>query len=560
MTPEQRIAGFAERLRQTIGAEWVLAGAAAEARYRRDTTPVARRIPLAVRPANREQVVAVVLAARAFGIPLYPISTGNNWGYGGANPVIDGCVVVDLSRMTALSVDPDTGILSAEPGVTQQGLADYLDRHGLNYLCPTTGAGPECSVVGNALERGYGITPHADHFAAVTAIEAVLADGRIYRSPLAELGAASVDAAFKWKIGPYLDGLFAQGNIGIVTRMQIALAPRPERVEAFFFAIEDDRGLEAAVAAVRRILAKLGTVGGSINLMNARRSLSMVVPYPAHPLGPHGIIPDRLLQRLAGESQIMPWMGAGALYGDRRLVAAARRIVREELRGSARRLLFCTGPALARFDRLAGLIPGRLGANLRRVFATLGKTMRLLNGRPSTVALPLAYWRSGGLPADRTPNPAADGCGLMWYAPLVPAQPDRVRGYVDLVERICRRHGLEPLITLTSLSDRCFDSTVPLLFDRADPAAAAAARHCFDELFAAGVAEGFVPYRAHVSTMEKFIGDATAPYWSAVAAIKRGLDPEQLIAPGRYAPHGPHSGSEQPAAAAEPGAAVRPPD
>ena len=33
---------------------------------------------------------------------------------------------------------------------------------------PVTGAGPNCSLLANALERGYGITPPTDHFGAVT--------------------------------------------------------------------------------------------------------------------------------------------------------------------------------------------------------------------------------------------------------------------------------------------------------------------------------------------------------------------------------------------------------
>ena len=65
-------------------------------------------------------------------------------------------------------------------------------------------------------------------------------------------------------------------------------------------------------------------------------------------------------------------------------------------------------------------------------------------------------------------DPARDGCGLIWYSPLVPMNPDRVSRYVDMVENICVAHGIEPLITLTSLSNRCFDSSVPLLFDRND--------------------------------------------------------------------------------------------
>ena len=90
----------------------------------------------------------------------------------------------------------------SEPGVTQQKLSDYLAAKGLQFLVPVTGAGPDCSLIGNALERGYGITPHADHFGAVTALEAVLPDGRLYRSALSELGGGAVDRAYKWGMGP----------------------------------------------------------------------------------------------------------------------------------------------------------------------------------------------------------------------------------------------------------------------------------------------------------------------------------------------------------------------
>jgi 4-cresol dehydrogenase (hydroxylating) len=110
------------------------------------------------------------------------------------------------------------------PGVTESQLREYLDDHAPGFMVPTTGAGPNCSLIGNALERGYGITPYADHFGAVTALEAVLPDGRLYRSALTELGAETLDQAFKWGLGPYLDGLFAQGSIGVVGPGRVACA------------------------------------------------------------------------------------------------------------------------------------------------------------------------------------------------------------------------------------------------------------------------------------------------------------------------------------------------
>ena len=126
----------------------------------------------------------------------------------------------------------------------------------------------------------------------------------------------------------------------------------------------------------------------------------------------------------------------------------------------------------------------------------LDASMQLIAGSPSEIALPLAYWRSAVSPQPGVEmDPARDGCGLIWYSPLVPMNPDRVRRYVAMIEDICVAHGIEPLITLTSLSNRCFDSSVPLLFDRNDTSQAARAQSCYRALFEAGRSEGFLPYR-----------------------------------------------------------------
>ena len=41
---------------------------------------------------------------------------------------------------------------------------DFLIENKHDYLVPTTGAGGHVSLLGNTLERGYGLTPWVDHF------------------------------------------------------------------------------------------------------------------------------------------------------------------------------------------------------------------------------------------------------------------------------------------------------------------------------------------------------------------------------------------------------------
>ncbi len=537
MTDAGKLFSATQAWRQCLGEAAVVSGALAQQRYGSCTTGIERAIPAALQPKSVDDVRALVTIAGEHAVPLYPVSTGNNWGYGTAVPAGDGCVVVDLSGLDRIvEMDPQAGLVTIEPGVTQQQLSDFLKANALPFLVPVTGAGPHCSLVGNALERGYGITPYADHFAAVTAIEAILPDGRLYRSALSEHGGQAIDRAYKWGIGPYLDGLFAQAGLGVVTQMTIALAPRPERIEGFLFAVDHDSGLEPAVTAVQQVLRALGGVIGSVNLMNTHRVLAMTAPYPSDRAEAEGALPAAVVADLAVSYRVAAWTGFGALYGDPGVVKAARRAIRKILRPAVRGLRFVTPSAAAAIDRWLGRMPGVRGNRLARRARTLASAMQLIAGEPSQVALRLAYWRAGVAPDPGAAlDPAADGCGLIWYSPLVPLSPPRVRRYVAMVGDVCARHGIEPLITLTSLSDRCFDSSVPLLFDRRDAAATRRAQACYLALLEAGKDEGFLPYRVGVQAMDWLVRPGS-PYWDMVAAVKSAVDPLGIIAPGRYGP------------------------
>ncbi|MFK7829113.1 MAG: FAD-binding oxidoreductase [Congregibacter sp.] len=526
---------FNEIAATTVGTDAVLDSTQAELRYGASTIDIEKRIAGAVQVSSSEQVVTLVKASREHRVPIYPVSTGKNWGYGSSLPAVDNCVVLDLSGMKRiLSVDQQSGIAIVEPGVTQQALREYLDAHSLNFLCPVTGAGPTCSIVGNALERGYGITPHADHFLSIMSLKAVLPDGSLYEPPLAAAGCEQVDQLFKWGVGPFMDGLFTQSAFGIVTQMSIALAPRPDVVNGFFFAVKQDSDLEEVVSAVSETLADAGGVLGSINLMNSRRVISMMESYPGEHLNADGIVDADYLESTAKRHQVMPWMGAGALYGNADIAAAARKTVKRRLSGKVKRLLFFSPQSVARYHRLSHFLPFEFGRGIENLFGTLTKTLSILSGAPSTVALPLAYWKGGELPPDgQAFNPAADGCGLIWYSPLVPMDPSVVRAFIDMVHRVCSEHSVEPLITMTSLSERCFDSTVPLLFNPKEPGATDRTHACYRALLLAGRELGCTPYRAPISDMQSFV-NPQAPYWKMVDMIKTGLDPDGLLSPGRY--------------------------
>jgi len=259
----------------------------------------------------------------------------------------------------------------------------------------------------------------------------------------------------------------------------------------------------------------------------------MAIPYPIERVGSDGILSAATIRELAARQRIHAWTGFGTLYGTQGVVRAAQREIARLLRPHVRQLAFVSPATLRNVNSVRsrlGLKFGGFGRKLELLLAGL----ELVQGRPSETALPLAYWRSGRVPAAGSPrDPARDGCGLIWYSPLVPMSAQRVRRYVELVTSVMRTHRLEPLITLTSISERCFDSTVPLLFDRADASSVERARRCADELLESGRKEGFVPYRLGLDAMG-WLESRQLAHDAFARRLIGALDPDRILAPGRY--------------------------
>jgi FAD/FMN-containing dehydrogenase len=161
-------------------------------------------------PASTEQVQAIMKAANTHHIPLWPVSIGRNFGYGGAAPRVRGSVVVDLGRRMnkILEINEPGAFALVEPGVTFQGLYDAIKKRGLNFTIdvPDLGGG---SVLGNTVERGVGYTPYGDHFMIHCGMEVVLPNGEVVRTGMGSMpdSRQATGSANTWQLFPYGEGL-----------------------------------------------------------------------------------------------------------------------------------------------------------------------------------------------------------------------------------------------------------------------------------------------------------------------------------------------------------------
>lgn len=138
-----------------------------------------RNISLVVYPKSTNQVVQFVKFANIYEIKFQVVSTGNNWGYGSSLATAHKTeVLLSLKNMKAIEdFDSNLGFVQIEPGVTQEILDNYLREANEDFYVPITVSSPQCSIIENALERGFGITPIFDHASAIVSLEAVLPTG-----------------------------------------------------------------------------------------------------------------------------------------------------------------------------------------------------------------------------------------------------------------------------------------------------------------------------------------------------------------------------------------------
>ncbi|WP_035375437.1 FAD-binding oxidoreductase [Pseudoduganella violaceinigra] len=522
--------------RLLLGPARVLTAAADLAPYMASTSanPVAALAVL--RPLTHGEVVAVVRSAGEFDIPLYPLSTGRNWGYGDACPSGEGQVIVDLGGMNRiLASDADLAYAVIEPGVTQAQLAAYLAEQHLPLWMDCTGAGPDTSLLGNILERGFGHTPYGNRMLHIAGMRIVLASGETLETGFGHFPHASASYLYPYGVGPWLDGLFTQSNFGIVTSLGLWLMPQSQTVSHLVASVASQDGIAAVVDALRPLRLD-GTLRSIVHIGNDLRVLSggMVFPAAQVPQGPP--LPAALRTRLCAKAGIGAWTVSAALYGRPAQVADARRALRGAI-GKQARLRFIDDRALAlgagaaRLLHLAGL-GGRLAAQVE-----LGRSLLNMNrGTPDGRFLAGAYWRRrGGLPPGfpRDANPARDGCGMMWLAPVLPMRGRELMRVHALAEAVFARHGFDLFETFSMINERTLGGILTVCFDREDASETARARQCYDAAFERLLAEGYIPYRVGPQSMAA-LDNGYDSYWTTVARIKAALDPQQILAPGRY--------------------------
>jgi 4-cresol dehydrogenase (hydroxylating) len=532
LPPHVTQADFTAALREfarIVGPEWVFTSDEDLELYR-DSYSILwdegeeRTAAAAVAPDNAEQVVELVKVANRYRIPIYPISTGKNLGYGGAAPATAGSVVFDLKRMNRiLEINERHGYVLLEPGVSYFDLYNHIQAKGLKLWIdvPSPGWG---SVLGNALDGGVGVTlaPYRNHFEAQCGLEVVLPNGTMMRTGMGALPGAKTWQQFKPGFGPRVDGLFKQSNYGVVTKMGLWLMPPPECYTTGVVEVPRYNDLIPLVDIIGR-LEQTKTVQG---LWSLSSPITGTIADAAHGGGPK-IEPAILevlnaptgvdmgkLDAAAHTAGVAFWGCEFNLYGPRKLIQAQWECICDALSaipGAKFRLNDIRTLPLPPEELASRFDVGPLGIPSLRTFS-LG---------------PMISYEG------------EDVTGHVFFSPVIPRTGEAAMEAMEVFAKIARKYHLPypPLQFPSAIFERAFLFAVGLPVTRS-PTVNARIREAFKELVAIATARGWGEYRTAPAFYDLIMGTYSYNDHALrgfLETIKDAVDPNGIMSPGRYA-------------------------
>jgi len=502
-------ADFRDALRQfeqAVGKDWVFSSDEDIDTYRDSYSPFWHEseepIPsAAVAPAEVEQVQQVVRVANAHKIPLWTISTGKNLGYGGSAPLLGGSVVLDLKRMDrVIEVNDKNHYALVEPGVSYFDLYRWVQDRGLKVWIdpPDPGWG---SLVGNALERGGGYTPMRDHFDAHCGMEVVLANGDLVRTGMGALPGAKTWQQYKYGFGPYVDGIFSQSNLGVVTKMGFWLFPQPEAYLSGSVAVAKHDDLFPLVETFAYLM--------NSGIVQATTTVVSPLAYSRDPqlatLRSGGSTSD--LEQYAAQKGIPYWSVSLPFYGPEKVVAAQWEFAKEK---------FSAIPGAKFQDGASYRFP--LNAD---------QLAKIVN--PVPFGVPSLQTFSVGGPRSQ---------GHMWFSPIIPMTGEAVLEAQAVFDQVAKDLGGSGAVAGFPIWNFFARAFVIIYFFPIEHEVEKNRRNreIFRRLVKTSAEHGWGEYRTHTA----FMGDIMDAYsfnnhslLRLHQTMKDALDPNGILSPGK---------------------------
>jgi 4-cresol dehydrogenase (hydroxylating) len=172
---------------------------------------------------------------------------------------------------------------------------------------------------------------------------------------------------------------------------------------------------------------------------------------------------------------------------------------------------------------------------LRRLRDTAKAVRPLLGmarGIPTDAALPSVLWPVEDVPAGPL-DPDQSHSGVIYVLPAIPLDGKSAQQAVAIARGTAGELGLQCYITLNTMTDHALEGVINVAFDRRDADQVRRAQNAAERMLQRFYEAGMPPYRAGIQQMGQVVREGD-PYWQTVRRLKEALDPDGVIAPGRY--------------------------
>ena len=483
-----------------VGKDWVMATEVDRDAYL-DIYPLGpkrkHRPQAAVAPATVEEVQAVVRLANQHKVPLWPISRGKNFGYGGAAPMTTDAVMIDLGRMKKiLEIDPTYAYCNLEPGVGFFDLYDHIQANKIPLWISVPG-NAWGSVIGNALEHGNGGTPYGDHAVRLCGLEVVLPTGELVRTGMGAMANSPTWNLSRHGFGPTLDMMFTQSNFGVVTKGGLHLMPEPPATLTLQIELPNQDDIIWLVDVLARLRIE-GVLQLNPTIRNFLRVAAIASQRKEWYDGP-GAMPEEVGAAMRKKLGLGWWNVTLTFYGYEEANAVHGRVVEE---------------AFARHTQ----------AKFSRSVWHRGEPLEKSGhqGIPSTKPLQAVNWRGGR-------------GGHIGFSPILPASGKHAYEWFQTAKGLMEAHGFD-YYGAFNVQERNITKVTMIYFDQDDAAMVGRLNALFHAMMAEAAKRGYGEYRTHLD----FMDDVAATFNFNDHALLRlnerlkdALDPNGIIAPGK---------------------------
>lgn len=306
---------------------------------------------------------------------------------------------------------------------------------------------------------------------------------------------------FNYGFGPYVDGLFTQSSLGIVTKMGMWLMPNPCGYQSYMITIPHEEDLQLAVDTIRpfrlnRILQNISTTRHILldaAVMGHKSDYTSDISKP---------LDDAELDAIAKKLNLGRWNFYGALYDLEPICNVMWSVVKEA---------FSTIPG-AKFY---------FPEDQKEENCVLHMRHKTMQGIPTFDELRWVSWLPNG--------------AHLFFSPIAKVKGDDAMKQFAITKRRCKETGLDFIGTFT-IGMREVHHIVCIVFDRKNEEQKKKAHWLIKTLIDDFAKQGWGEHRTHLAVMDQIID--TYSFNNSISRrfneqIKNAVDPNGIIAPGK---------------------------